>query len=193
MNAYSRKSANGYSNVVCVENAKILGGGWSDFGGNSSQFSNGTHHFKIEVDDQFVDFLKSQGFDVKWYQKNEDYQGFYFLDINLSWKNRDPNVFLVAYNGTKTRMSEETIGDLDGNRNIDYADMELGASHWEYMGKKGVKPYASNLYIYLGQPSFAEQRYLERYGNVAVERTPIPTPEPVQETFIPNDEDDIPF
>lgn len=188
MNAYVRTTGNGYK-IMCVTDAKIMGGNWSDFSGNSTMYSNGSKHFKIEVDPSCVDILKSFGFDVKWYQKDEAYPGFWFLDINISWKLRDPEIYVIAHNGVKTKQTEETIGDLDGNRNIEFADMELTASHWEYMGKSGVKPYASNVYIYLGSPSSSEMRYNERYGNGyhpdAVQ--------PMLPTLEPDDTEDIPF
>lgn len=187
MNAYVRSTGGGYQ-IMCISDAKVMGGNWSDWSGNSNEFSNGTHHFKIEVDEQFVDVLKGFGFDVKWYQKDETYPGFWFLDINISWKLRDPEVYVVAHNGVRTKQTEQTIGDLDGNHNIAFADMELSASRWEYMGRSGVKPYASNVYIYLGSPSSSEQRYQERFSNVHQPELPgMPQPALV------NDEDDIPF
>lgn len=188
MNAYVRTTGNGYE-IMYIEGARILAGGWRNFSKEQRQTDNGNNrHFNIEVDESCVDILKNFGFDVKYYQpKSEDRPGFYHLDVVVSWKFSDPNVNVIAYNGVKTQQTEEMIGDLDHNNNIEYADMELTRSHWSYLGREGIKAYASNLYIYLGQPSMSEQRYSQRFG--------VPSnaqPEVVYDRIV-NDEDDIPF
>lgn len=183
MNAYVRTTGNGYK-VMCVEGAHILGGSWRNFSAEQRMYDNGgNHHFAIQIDDEFIDVFKSLGFNVGRYEK-EDRDGFNYLDISISWKLRDPGVYLIAHNGVKTKLDELTVSDLDHNNNIEFADMELSPHHWTMGGREGVKPYASNLYIYLGQPSISEQRYQERFGSRQ--------PEPAYE-FTPVEDDDIPF
>lgn len=190
MNIEFRKDGRG-RDVMCIGEAKTMGKPFSDFGGTES---NGVHHFKIEIPADQVDIFKNFGFEPYYLDgKDGKYDPKWILDIVLGFKFGDPGVFLVAYNGVKTQLKEEMLGDLDNRDNIAYADVELYRHYWKMNGREGFKPYGSKLHIYLAGPSYAEQRYLERYGDVAVERTPIPTPEPVQDTFIPVEDEDIPF
>ncbi|MBP5461578.1 MAG: hypothetical protein J6Y20_05570 [Lachnospiraceae bacterium] len=188
MNAYVRTTGNGYQ-IMCIQGARILGGSWRNFSGEARTYdSGGKHHFAIEIEERFVQLLKDFGFNVGFYQR-DDNPGFYHLDITVSWSLRDPDVNVVAYNGVKTHQSEATIGDLDRNTNIDFADMELTAYHWTMPGgRSGVKPYAEHVYIYLGQPSSSEQRYQERF------QTPVQPELPnMPEAVLAGDEYDIPF
>ncbi len=88
----------------------------------------------------------------------------------------------------ETQMTEQTIGDLDNNGRLDFVDMEIAKSHWTYMGSEGYSAYASDVYIYLGQPSASQQRFMERRAAYQAQQ-----PEPAQMEFTPVEDDDIPF
>ena len=172
--------------VAGIRNAQIVGrpgSPWRKFAGVQSD--NGIkHQFTVEIDEQYVQMLKDFNLNVGWYEK-EGYRGFYYLTVTLSWKFKDPNVFTVAYNGVRTKESEVTIGDLDQNDNLQYVNMEVAPSHYNSHGREGYTAYANNVYIYLGAPSFSEQIYLEQYGDQAAV--------PAQASFIPAEDEDIPF
>ena len=187
MNAYIRKE-NGYD-VMGIEGATIF----KPFTNFAEVDARGNHHFNIEIDPAFVDMMKSFGCEPKFLDgQGGKYQEHWIIDVVIGYKNGNPGVTTVAHNGVKTALSEDNLGDLD-KANVSFVDMTLTRHYWDMNGQKGVKPWGKDLYFYLAGPSFAEQRYLERFGDVAVERTPIPTPEPVQDSFIPVEDEDIPF
>ena len=182
MKAVILNKGNNYQ-VVGIRDAKIVGrpgSPWRKFTG--VQTDNGIkHQFTIEIDEEYVQMLKDFNLNVGWYEK-EGYQGFHYLTVTLSWKFRDPEVYTVAYNKVKSKETEESIGDLDQNGNLDHVNMEISASHYNSHGREGYTAYANDVYIYLGAPSFSEQIYMEENGG-----------EPIQETFIPVEDEDIPF
>lgn len=187
MNAYIRKE-NGYD-VMGIEGATIF----KPFTNFAEVDARGNHHFNIEIDPKFVDVMKKFGFEPKFLDgQGGKYQEHWIIDVVIGYRNGDPGVTTVAHNGVKTALSEDNLGDLD-KANVSFVDMTLTRHYWDMNGRKGVKPWGKDLYFYLAGPSFAEQRYLERFGDVAVERTPIPTPEPVQDSFIPVEDEDISF
>lgn len=187
MNVYVRNTGNGYP-VVGLEHAKILAGDWRNFSAKQRMYDNGgTHHFAILVEAENVEKLTNIGFNVRHYQpKNrpED-PGYSYLDINFGWQLRDPNIFVIS-DGVSTHQTEESVGDLDMLNNIDYADIEVSPRHWTNNGRSGVKPWVSEMYVYLQEPSPIYRNYQNRIQT---------SMEPVQPEipFTPSEEDDIPF
>lgn len=185
MNAYVRTTGNGYK-VMCVNGAKVLGGNFRNFSGKNQydDSDGGTRYFNIQVDEEFVQIMKDFGCDVKWYER----YGIYHLKCIVSWKLRDPDVYIVSNNMIETKQTEETIGDLDHVNNIDFVDMELSISHWKNPLREGISTYASGVYFYLGQSYSSEQLYNERRTAYQAQQ-----PEPVQMEFTPVEDEDIPF
>lgn len=176
--------------VVSVTDAVILGNPgspWRKFTG--TQTDKGIRHqFSIKIDEPYVQLLKDYGLEPKWYERD----GYWYLTVNISWRFGDPIVWLVSYNGVRTQMTEDMLGGLDQNGNLQFVDMDLTKSHWTYMGSEGESAYGSNIYIYLGQPSRSEQRYMERYGQYAA--APLtPTYQPELPGMPLAEEEDIPF
>ena len=183
MNVYTRTVGNNYQ-VVGLEHAQILSGGWRNFSAEQRQYDSGqTRHFAVLVEEQNVQPLEQFGFNVGFYQpKDTGRDGYHYLDINLGWKLRDPKISIVS-SGTTVKQTEETIGDLDRLNNIDYADIEVSPYHWNNNGRSGVKPWVSEMFVYLEQPSPIYNNWRSRTEDVQ---------EPVQMALFP-DEDDIPF
>lgn len=184
MEAYTRVTGSGYV-VMCIKGAKVLGGNFRNLKGYDryNNTDGGTRYFNIQVDEDKVQTLKDFGCDVQYY---EPYQ-LWHLKCIVSWKLRDPDVYVVASNGVRTKQTEQTIGDLDRNNNIDFVDMELSISHWKNPGREGNSTYASGVHFYLGETYSSEQSYYERFANIQ--------PEPVQPVLpgMPEMEDDTPF
>lgn len=198
MNATIVNKGNGYK-VVSIQDAEIVGfpgSVWRKFKGVPTD--NGLKHsFVISIDEQYVEMLRSMNFEVNYYNK-EGRDPFYYLTITLSWRFKDPEVYIVSNNMVETKMNEETIGDLDQFNNIQTVDMEIRASHYNSHGREGFTTYANDVYFYLGAPAASSMRYEERrreyYENVAVDRGPIQPelpnmPAPIMEM----DTEDIPF
>ncbi len=182
MNAYIYKE-DGYD-VMGVQGAAIF----KPFTNFAEVDGKGNHHFNIEVEPEFVELMKQFGFEPKFLDGQDGkYREHWIIDAVIGYKKGDPGVTTVAYNGVKSPLTENELGDLD-RVSISFVDMTLTRNFWEVNGRKGVKPWAKNLYFYLSGPSFAEQRYQERFGNVQQPELPgMPQPALV------NDEDDIPF
>ena len=178
--------------VMCVGNATLKGRPFTDFGGANS---NGNHHFNIQVPEENLEALRSFGFNPYYLDgKDGQFDPEWILDCVIGYKFGDPGVVLVAYNGAQTPLKEDMLHILDEpNISIAYVDMNLSKHYWEKNGKKGIKPYASKIYIYLSEPSYAEQRYQERFGVVA--QGVVEQPESVQPEipFTPVEDEDIPF
>ena len=190
MNAVIVDKGNGYQ-AVSITGAQIVGypgSVWRNFKGTPTD--NGLKHtFVIEIDEQFVQMLRDLNFSVNYYDK-EGRRPFYYLTVSLSWRFRDPKVYVVAYNMVQTQQTEETVADLDQCSNISFIDMEISASHYNSHGREGYTAYGNDVFVYLGAPSYSEQLYMERLKNSAAYQPQLPNmPDPV----ISADPDDIPF
>lgn len=186
MNVTIVNKGNNYR-VASIEGAHLIGRPgslWRKFAGVPTD-GGLKHQFTIEVDEEFVDILRSLNLEPKHYEK-EGYDPFWYLTISLSWRFRDPEVYTIAYNMVKSKETEQTIGDLDQNSNVQFIDLEVAASHYNSHGREGYTAYGSNVYIYLGAPSLSEQRYLERCGiNVEAGQGELPG--------MPDTDEDVPF
>ena len=170
---------------LCVMGAPIKRAPFSDFSGANS---NGNHHFNIVIPEEHLEKFRHFGYSPYYLDgKDGKYTPEWILDNVIGYKFGDPGVFLVPYGCEKRELKEKDLIDLDDPYiSIDYVDMFLSPHPWTNNGKSGVKPYVSQLHVYLSAPSYIEQRYQERLKN-AVQT------EPVQETFIPVEDEDIPF
>lgn len=187
MNAQIERDENGYE-VMGIKGAVIERKPFRDFSGENS---NGNHHFAIRVPEECLNILRSFGFDPHYLDgKDGQYEPKWILDIVLGYKFKDPGVFLVTHDMVKSRLKESDLADLDDLNNIAFADMELTRHCWKINGRSGVKPYGQKLHIYLSGPSWAERQYMERC-NAVVQDSQIE--EPVQQTFVPVEDEDIPF
>ena len=181
MEAYTRMKSG--RPVLCVNDAEILYGSWSNFAGVNNMGQEVMKFFNIKVDPECVQAISDYGLEAKWYERD----GIYHLKCNLSWRFGDPEVYLIASNGIMTELTEQMVADLQNRRNIDHVDFEATKSFWknDMNGTSGWSAYANSVHIYLCGPTEPERRYQERFGNTQ-------QPEPVQMALFP-DEDDIPF
>ena len=175
MNIYVRTVGNGYQ-VVGLQHADILRGTFRNFSKEQRSMDSGTvRHFAVRVEDENVEKLRSFGFNVGYYEpKDNPEAGHYFLDINLGWQLRDPNIYVVE-NGKETKQTEMTIGTLDKSNSIVYADIEVSPHHWNNNGRSGIKPWVSEMFIYMAEPSPIRKNF-QNY----VESFTVQQPDPAQ-------------
>ena len=160
MEVYVRNVGNGYQ-VVGLQHARILSGSWRNFSKEARMYDTGNvRHFAILVEEENFKKLSDLGFNVGIYTPREG-DPYHYLDINFGWQLRDPEIYIVNGNVT-TKQTEETVGTLDKCNNIEYADIEVSPHHWNNNGRSGVKPWVSEMYIYMVEPSPIHQSWQER-------------------------------
>lgn len=142
---------NNIPNIV-VENANIR---WTNFAGVKTDFNrSGERNFCLFLDDEgMADQLRADGWNVKSYQKNPDDEIRYYIPVSVTFDPYPPRVFLVT-SRNKTRLTEETIGQLD-DAEIVNVDLEVRPYEWNVNGKTGIKAYLKTMYVTIREDVFA--------------------------------------
>ena len=90
--------------------------------------------------------------------REEDDEPRRYIPVKVSFENIPPNVYLVVRK-KKTRLDEETIGQLD-TADIVNVDLSLRPYPWEVNGKTGIKAYLKTMYVTIEEDEF-EGKYAE--------------------------------
>lgn len=159
---------------------------------NSYKPQGGVRDFCIVIDDeQRAHELMDKGWYIKERIDAETGEPvFWYLRVTASYRFTPPEVYmLVPGKDEMTFLDEKLIGNLD-HADIEWADVLVTASRWEFNGKTGIKAYLQELYA-MPRPN----RFTSKYGGYRVSNAQQPdnsVPEPsVAEGSVYDDE--IPF
>ena len=175
--------------IIGIENAVILPTPYRNFSGEKRDRDDGKNrHFAIRIDDEMnAEKLKNFGFNVRYREPEGSWEGYWYLDMVISWAWSDPEVHYIS-GGTDMEMGVDIIGSLD-RKNIDFANIEVTQYHWNVNGNTGVKPYVHKLDVYSNKSRMDEKREAYLKAQQEAEMTyqmPIPA-------LDENDPDNIPF
>ena len=142
---------------IAIENASIMRGSYKNFSGAVSQYNrDGKRTFCIRLDDATAAELEAQGWNVKTRQsKYDDEEEIKYLTVFVRFDQRPPKVFMIA-DRVKTRLNENTIGQLDG-ADISTADIIISPYSWGMNGNSGVKAYLQTGYFTIAKDEFADK------------------------------------
>lgn len=137
---------------IVVENARIW---WTNFAGVKTDFNrSGDRNFCLMLDDaNMAEQLRADGWNVKTYQKNPEDEPRHYIQVSVTFDPYPPRVFLVT-SRNKTRLTEETIGQLDSAEIVN-VDLEVRPYEWNVNGKTGVKAYLKTMYVTIREDVFA--------------------------------------
>ena len=150
--------ARNFIEPLSIENAHII---YRNFSGRETSFNReGDRNFCVIIDDpDEAQKLNNEGWNVRLRRpREEDDESFYYIPVKVSYANIPPNVYLVVRK-KKTRLDEETIGQLD-TADIVNVDLSLRPYQWEVNGKTGIKAYLKTMYVTIEEDEF-EGKYAE--------------------------------
>lgn len=144
--------------TITFHNAKILEGTFKNFSGIKNNVNrNGERNFCLELDISVAQDMKEAGWNVK-FPDDERYSPYLPVAVRFDNPRYYPNVFKVTSEG-KTKLNEETIGQLDTSR-IESVDITIRPRFWERDdGSQGIKAYVQTLFA-----KIEEDELMREYG-----------------------------
>lgn len=141
-----------------IENIRLDGCKVSkrNFSGKVTDYNeHGYRQFLLVINPDLGEELRSKGWPVKQFkQKDPDEVPDCFIQVNVSYKTKEPMVWLIQEDKrTKTLLHENTIGSLDYAA-IDRVDIYLHASYWERSGRSGYTAFCEKLRVYVKPDEF---------------------------------------
>lgn len=147
---------------ITVEGATII---FRNFRGQPSEFnSEGTRSFGLLVDDDLAEDLRADGWNVKTLKpRNEEEEKHpqAWLPVKVKYGKIPPIAVLITSRG-KTRLTEETVGQLDWAR-IKNVDLMVRPYQYPEMSGRpaGISAYLKSIYV-----TIQEDALEEKYGNI---------------------------
>lgn len=145
---------------ITVEDARII---YRNFQGKKTDFNEeGNRNFCLVLNPDLADQLKADGWNVKSRPpRNEDDEELFYLPVKVKYGKIPPIACLITSRG-KTRLTEETIGQLDWAR---IKNVDLIVRPYVYpetpLRKSGIAAYLKSIYV-----TIQEDRLEEKYGNI---------------------------
>jgi hypothetical protein len=137
-------------------------GQFRNFSGNADRFNaKGARNFKIALPDEDAKAMESDGWNIKWLQPREEEDApLAILKVNVKYseRGRPPQIVMITSRG-KTPLTEDMIDVLDW-ADIEDADVQIRAYHYDINGKTGISAYLNTLYVTIREDELA-LRYMD--------------------------------
>lgn len=144
------------SGKLIIEDARIL---YRNFRGEQSQYNHeGDRNFCVFIDNiEQANMLNDLGWNIKIRKpRDEEDEISHYLKVNVSYRFKEPKIFLHASNNV-TEITQETVSILD-DADIIGCDMVINPSHWERGNDKGISAYLDTLHVVI-QPDYFAEKY----------------------------------
>lgn len=141
---------------IKIEGAKLI---YKNFRGLGNNFnSEGNRNFGVLIDDELADKLIADGWRVKRLRAKEDDPDQYeqpWMPVKVKFGQYPPIAVLITSRG-KTRLDEETIGQLDF-ASIKTVDLIIRPYNYPAMNGRpaGVSAYLKSLYVTVNEDDLA--------------------------------------
>ena len=141
------------SENVELKNVTIGRGSYRNFSGTVGMYNkSGDRKFSIFLPQEVADELLELGWYVKTKPgRREGDDPINQFDIAVAFDPYPPTIELISHDGTKSYLTEETVGILD-ELDIARADLEIRPYNWNVNGKTGVKAYLKTLKVHARPP-----------------------------------------
>ena len=162
------------TNNIKIEGARLI---FKNFQGKGSTYNReGDRSFGVLLDEELVNDIEADGWNVKRLKPREDDPEQYcqpWLSVKVRFDPFPPTVVLISSKG-KIKLNEETIGQLDWSI-IKNVDLIIRPYNYPAMQGRpaGVAAYLKTMYV-----TISEDELAEKYADIA---------------DISNDEEEFPF
>lgn len=165
---------------LVIENGQLL---YRNFRGLASDNNAaGNRNFSVLLNDEIAAKLEEEGWYVKRRRPKEDDPEQYqepYLNVKVKFSNYPPVLYLITKKG-KTKLTEETVGDLDRSI-ITSADLTIRPYHYPARNGRpeGISAYLKYAYISVQDDDdfadrYADLPYVDANGGVIVENLRVP-------------------
>ena len=145
---------------VRIDNAQIT---FRNFTGAEGQYNPaGNRNFCVFLPDDIAKKMESDGWNVRWLDKNEDEPPRAIITVKVAFGNYPPNIVLVS-DGKMSKLDESNVNVLDF-ADLDQVDLILRGYEWgPIQGKSGIKAYLKTGYFVLVVDELAKKyaRFLD--------------------------------
>lgn len=141
---------------VLMEDVQII---FRNFEGKEGMYNRaGDRNFGILLDEKTALDMLDDGWNIKYLKPRdeEDDEDRPWLPVSVSFKNRPPNIYLLA-GGNRTRLDEDTCALLDVV-DIKMVDLLINPYTWEVNGKGGIKAYLKSIFVTINEDPL-EKKY----------------------------------
>lgn len=158
---------------IVLEDAQIL---FLNFGGRPGEYNpSGKRMFSVLLADDVAAELDRIGWNVRILQPREEGEPQRpYLTVEVSFRNRPPNVFLITSRG-RTHLGEDQLEVIDWSEIIK-TDMIIRPYEWDVNGKVGIKAYLKSIYVHI-----LEDPLELKYADLPMSDVPVPTPSYLKE------------
>lgn len=143
-----------------IEGARLR---YKNFGGRPDNLhpQGGDRSFCLMLDDEkLLNDLTEDGLNIKYTNpRDEDDTPQPYIKVKVKYGDYPPKIYMVTKRN-KTRLDEETVGELD-NAEIINVDLTISLYNWNYAGKSGVTAYCDVLYATIVEDKFSDKYRFE--------------------------------
>ena len=152
----------GPRNVIQLDHARIC---FRNFEGRKDQYNpGGKRSFAVVIDDEEIkDALvnDTNRFGVGWNVKirpprEEGEDAFMYMNVNVKFNDRGPDVYLVSGDAEPVKLSEEAVRCID-QMDISHCDMDIRPYDGEMRGEAFRSAYLQEIWVYQNVSRFASR------------------------------------
>lgn len=139
-----------------IANAQIKWS-FSHFDGRADTFNDeGDHNFTVIIDDEMVDKLRSEGWNIKTFEGREEGDPpEHTLKVKISYRFEAPKIYIIKGN-RKFRADESDLADIKRST-CEQIDVIITPSRWVQGNRTGISAYCKEMYAKIRESRFAQE------------------------------------